>query len=68
MSPVGLQERQVCDKVKNGTIYKLEGFFLHLDLHTKSNNFAPNEYRRVVNPFGLVVYKGSKQKGGNNSE
>ena len=24
-----------------------------------TNNFAPNEYREVVNPSGLVVYKGS---------
>ena len=31
--------------------------------HTTSN-FAPNEYRGVVNPSGLVVYKGSKHKGG----
>ena len=29
------------------------------DLHTETNNFAPNEYRGVVNPSGLVVYKGS---------
>ena len=24
-----------------------------------TNNFVPNEYREVVNPSGLVVYKGS---------
>ena len=35
---------------------------LNLDLHTATNNFAPNEYRGVVNPFGLVVYKGSKTR------
>ena len=29
------------------------------DLHTNTNNFVPNEYREVVNPSGLVVYKGS---------
>ena len=29
-----------------------------LDLHTTTNNFAPNEYRGVVNSSGLVVYKG----------
>ena len=31
---------------------------LDVDLH-KTNNFAPNEYRGVVNSSGLVVYKGS---------
>ena len=35
--------------------------FLDLDLHT-TNNFAPNEYRGVVNSSGLVVYKGSKAR------
>ena len=30
-----------------------------MDLH-KTNNFAPNEFRGVVNSSGLVVYKGSK--------
>ena len=29
--------------------------------HTISN-FAPNEYRGVVNPSGLAVYKGSTQE------
>ena len=29
--------------------------------HTTSN-FAPNEYRGAVNPFGLAVYKGSTQE------
>src|SRR3954470_5244992 len=29
--------------------------------HTTTNNFAPNEYKEIVNLFGLVVYKGSKQ-------
>ena len=32
------------------------------DLHTNTNNFAPNEYREVVNPSGLVVYKGSNTR------
>ena len=36
---------------------------LDLDLHTTTNNFAPNEYREVVNLSGPVVYKGSKHKG-----
>ena len=34
---------------------------LDVDLH-KTNNFAPNEFRGVVNSSGLVVYKGSTQK------
>ena len=33
-----------------------------VDLHTTTNNFAPNEYRGVVNSSGLVVYKGSTQE------
>ena len=35
---------------------------LDVDLHTETNNFAPNEYRGVVKSSGLVVYKGSKQE------
>ena len=35
--------------------------------HT-TNNFAPNEFREVVNLSGLVVYKGSKHKGNNDSD
>ena len=38
-----------------------------MDLHTATNNFAPNGFREVVNLSGLVVYKGSKRKGGNSS-
>ena len=33
-----------------------------VDLHTTTNNFAPNEFREVVNLFGLVVYKGSNAR------
>jgi hypothetical protein len=33
-----------------------------VDLHTKANNFAPNEFREVVNLSGLVVYKGSNTR------
>ena len=33
-----------------------------VDLHTETNNFAPNEFREVVNLFGLVVYKGSNAR------
>ena len=35
---------------------------LDVDLHTDTNNFAPNKYRGVVNSSGLVVYKGSTQE------
>jgi hypothetical protein len=44
--------------VNNGA----EGCLLYLDLHTKANNFAPNEFREVVNLSGLAVYKGSTQQ------
>ena len=35
---------------------------IDVDLHTAINNFAPNEYRGVVNSSGLGVYKGSTQE------
>ena len=54
MSPVGLTKIQV----------GVNGAEIDLDLHTKANNFAPNEYIGVVNLSGLFVYKGSKHKGG----
>ena len=47
LSPVGLTEIQVGVTA------------LDVDRHTATDNFAPNEYRGVVNPSGLVVYKGS---------
>ena len=31
-------------------------------LQTETNNFAPNDYRGVVNSSGLAVYKGSTQE------
>ena len=37
-------------------------YSLNLDLHTATNNFAPNEFKEVVNLSGLVFYKGSKHK------
>ena len=37
-------------------------------LHTETNNFAPNEFREVVNLSGLVVYKGSKCKGNSSGD
>ena len=43
--------------------YNLEGCLLDLDLHTATNNFAPNEFREVVNLSSLVVYKGSNTSG-----
>ena len=58
MSPVGL---------KSGTIggngasnYLRRGVVV--DLHTATNNFAPNKYRGLVNSSGLVVYKGSNAR------
>ena len=38
---------------------------LDVDLHTETNNFAPNEYRGVVNLSGLVVYKGPNARDNN---
>ena len=35
---------------------------LDVDLHTDTNNFAPNEFKGVVNSSGLAVYKGSTQE------
>ena len=32
---------------------------IDVDLHTTTYNFAPNEYRGVVNSSSLAVYKGS---------
>ena len=46
----------------NGAVYN-QGCLLDLDLHTTANNFAPNEFSGVVNPSGLVVYKGSNARG-----
>ena len=37
-------------------------YSLDLDMHTKANNFAPNEYIGVFNPSVLVVYKGSNTR------
>ena len=50
IEPVGLKEIQVGVTA------------LDVDLHTATNNFAPNEYRGVVNSSGLVVYNGSTQE------
>ena len=47
--------------MNNGAVHN-RGCLLDLDLHTTTNNFAPNEFREVVNLSGLVVYKGSKHK------
>ena len=35
---------------------------IDVDLHTDTDNFAPNEYREVVNLSGLVVHKGSNAR------
>ena len=59
--PVRLQERQVGGKVNNGAVHTLRLLTSPGPAHT-TNNFAPNEYRGVVNSSGLVVYKGSTQE------
>ena len=59
MSPIGLTEIRVGD---NGTRISLTGVRVDVDLHTATDKFAPNEYRGVVNPSGLAVYKGSNTK------
>ena len=59
MSPIGLLVLQV--GVTSDKSLLLNWFKVDVDLHTTTNNFAPNEYREVVNLSGLVVYKGSKQ-------
>ena len=67
IEPVGLSNIQVGCKVNNGTVHN-QCCLLHLDLHMATNNFAPNEYRGVVNPSGLVVYKGSNGRVESNSD
>ena len=59
--PVGLQEIQVGGKVNNGAVHNSRLLTSPGPAHTTSN-FAPNEYRGVVNPSGLAVYKGSTQE------
>ena len=63
MSAVGLQAQQEGGETSNTPSERY--YSLNLDLHTDTNNFAPNEFREVVNLSGLAVYKGSKHKGGN---
>ena len=50
IEPVGLKRK----------IHKVSQ--LDVDLHTATNNFAPNEYRGVFYSSGLAVYKGSTQE------
>src|SRR3954471_21124249 len=59
--PVGIQERQEGGKVNNGVVHNLRLLTSHGPAHTTSN-FAPNEFRGVVNSSGLAVYKGSTQE------
>ena len=42
--------------------FTTQGCLIHLDLHTDTNNFAPNEYRGVLNSSDLAVYKGSMKE------
>src|SRR3954464_8484420 len=57
--PVGLQEQQVGGKVNKASFTIL--LTSPGPAHTTSN-FAPNEYRGVVNPSGLAIYNGSTQE------
>src|SRR4051812_33423467 len=61
LSPVGLQEIQESGKVNNGAVHNSRLLTSPGLAHTTSN-FSPNEYRGVVNPSGLAVYKGSTQE------
>ena len=67
IEPVGLQEIQEGGKVNNGAAHNLRLLTSPGLAHT-TDNFAPNEYRGVVNPSGLDVYKGSKQGWKDNSD
>ena len=40
----------------------ITGVRVDVDVHTTTDNFAPNEYRGVANPPGLAVYKGSNTR------
>ena len=46
----------------NGAVHNSRLLTLPGPAHT-TNNFAPNEFREVVNLSGLVVYKGSNTSG-----
>ena len=61
LSPVGLQRIQEGGKVNNGDVHNSRLLTSLGPTHT-TNNFAPNEYRGVVNPSGLAVFKGSMQE------
>ena len=47
--------------MNNGAVHNLRLLTSPGPAHT-TNNFAPNEYRGVVNSFSLAVYKGSMQE------
>src|SRR3954465_1657794 len=61
IEPVGLAEIKEGGKVKNGVVHNSRLLTSPGPAHT-TNNFAPNEYRGVVNPSSLVVYKGSNTR------
>ena len=61
LSPVGLRRIQESGKVNNCAVHNLRLLTSPGTAHT-TNNFAPNEFRGVVNPFGRAVYKGSTQE------
>ena len=64
IEPRGFLDQQEGGETSNAPFERYHSF--NLDLHTDANNFAPNEFREVVNLSVLAVYKGSKHKGNNN--
>src|SRR4051812_32643573 len=65
IKPVGLQEIQVGGSVNNVPFEILLN--QPRPAHTTSK-FSPNEYRGVVNPSNLVVYKGSNARDNNSGD
>ena len=59
IEPVGLKRYK---KVSMVLEIVAIGDEVDVDLHTATNNFAPNEYRGVINSSSLSVYKGSTQE------
>ena len=61
MSPVGLQAQQEGGQTSKAP-FEIS-YSLDLDLHTKANNFAPNESERLSISPVLLFTKDQKQAG-----
>src|ERR1043165_1349853 len=61
IEPVGLNDRYSRCEANKGALLNLR-LLTSPGPADKTNNFAPNEFRGVVNSSGLVVYKGSTQE------